>query len=164
MEAAELENLAVASYAFVIPELGRQRLIPLLVGIHGVEARHAAWLATILGIDPFPDAIDPPLTPEDSPDELAVPEENPSVVGAPAADTDLAPVIEAIGQELGVSPDAIGVVSITPRDWTDSSLGCPQPDMLYAQLITPGYLVIVDVSEEQIEFHTDQRGNVVRCP
>ena len=46
--AAGLENLAVASYAFVIPELDRQRLLPTLIGIHSVEARHATWLATLL--------------------------------------------------------------------------------------------------------------------
>ncbi len=51
-----------------------------------------------------------------------------------------------------------------PRDWPDSSLGCPQPDMLYAQVITPGYLVVVEVSGEPIEYHTDDRGTVVRCP
>ena len=61
-EAAELENLAVASYAFVIPELDRQRLLPTLIGIHSVEARHAAWLATLLETNPFPEAIDPALT------------------------------------------------------------------------------------------------------
>jgi hypothetical protein len=36
--------------------------------------------------------------------------------------------------------------------------------MLYAQVVTPGYLVLVDVSGEQIEYHTDERGTVVRCP
>ncbi len=65
-EAAELENLAVASYAFVIPELDRQRLLPTLIGIHSVEARHAAWLATLLETNPFPEAIDPALTLEQS--------------------------------------------------------------------------------------------------
>src|SRR5215207_4431378 len=65
-EATDLENLAVASYAFVIPRLDRQRLLPTLIGIHSVEARHAAWLATLLGMNPFPEAIDPPLTLEQS--------------------------------------------------------------------------------------------------
>ena len=51
-----------------------------------------------------------------------------------------------------------------PRNWPDSSLGCPQPDKLYAQVVTPGYLVVVDVSGERIEYHTDERGTVVRCP
>ena len=31
--------------------------------------------------------------------------------------------------------------------WSDASLGCPQPDMGYAQVVTPGYLVLFRDSE-----------------
>ena len=163
-QAAELENLAVAAYAFAIPELGRQRLIPELLGIHSVEARHAAWLATVLGEDPFPEAIDPPLVLGDAdpaPSETpGTPEPAESIEPA----EELAPVVAAIADELGVSPDDVAVVSAASEVWPDASLGCPQPDMLYAQVLTPGYRVVVDVGGERIEFHTDERGNVVRCP
>ena len=40
----------------------------------------------------------------------------------------------------------------------------PLPQLLYAQVITPGYLVVVEVSGERIEYHTDELGTVVRCP
>jgi hypothetical protein len=63
-----------------------------------------------------------------------------------------------------VPPESVQVITIESRDWPDTSLGCPQPDMLYAQVITPGYLVLVEVSGERIEYHTDERGTVVRCP
>ncbi len=162
-QTAELENLAVAAYAFVIPELGRQRLIPELLGIHSVEARHATWLAMLLGDNPFPDPIDPTLALED---------EDPGANGAPATPetaegsgtvSELAPVVAFIAGELNVAPEEVGVVSATPETWPDASLGCPQPDMLYAQVVTPGFRVIVEVAGEQIEFHTDERGTVVRC-
>ncbi|MDQ3328852.1 MAG: hypothetical protein M3506_10065, partial [Chloroflexota bacterium] len=35
--------------------------------------------------------------------------------------------------------DAV-VVSITAQEWPDSALGCPEPGMMYQQVITPGYL------------------------
>jgi hypothetical protein len=35
---------------------------------------------------------------------------------------------------------------------------------MYAQVLTPGYLVVVEVNGTRSEFHTDERGNVVRCP
>jgi Ferritin-like domain len=163
-EAANLENLAVASYAFVIPLLDRQRLLSTLIGIHSVEARHAAWLATLLGANPFPEAIDPPLTLEQSESNADESTSVPSPGGTPSAAGDAAPVIAAIAADLGVPPESVQVITMESRDWPDSSLGCPQPDMLYAQVITPGYLVVVEVAGERIEYHTDELGTVVRCP
>jgi hypothetical protein len=163
-EAANLENLAVASYAFVMPLLDRQRLLPTLIGIHSVEARHAAWLATLLDTNPFPEAIDPPLTLEQSEANAGESTSVPSPAGTPSAASDAAPVIAAIAADLGVPPESVQVIIMESRDWPDSSLGCPQPDMLYAQVITPGYLVLAEVSGERIEYHTDELGTVVRCP
>jgi Ferritin-like domain len=163
-EAANLENLAVASYAFVIPLLDRQRLLSTLIGIHSVEARHAAWLATLLGANPFPEAIDPPLTLEQSESNADESTSVPSTGGTPSAAGDAAPVVAAIAADLGVPTESVQVITMEPRDWPDSSLGCPQPDMLYAQVITPGYLVVVEVAGERIEYHTDELGTVVRCP
>jgi hypothetical protein len=73
-------------------------------------------------------------------------------------------LVAAIAQDLEVPVDSVQVLMAEPRDWPDSSLGCPQPDMLYAQMVTPGFLVQVEVSGEEIEYHTDERGSVVRCP
>ena len=104
-EAAELENLAVATYAFVIPELDRQRLLPTLIGIHSVEARHAAWLATLLATNPFPEAIDPALTLEESEADTA---DEPRLFHPRLARRSLsgatAPLIAAIAADLGVPP------------------------------------------------------------
>jgi hypothetical protein len=162
-EAAELENLAVASYAFVIPELDRQRLLPALIGIHSVEARHAAWLATLLKTNPFPEAIDPALTLAQSEANAGEPRDVAPAAGTPGASGETALLTAAIAEDLGVPAESVQVVSMEPRNWPDTSLGCPQPDMLYAQVVTPGYLVLLDVSGERIEYHTDERGTVVRC-
>jgi hypothetical protein len=163
-EAARLENLAVASYAFAIPLLDRQRLLPTLIGIHSVEARHAAWLAALLGTNPFPEAIDPPLTLDQSEADAGESTSVPSPAGTPSASGDTAPVIAAIAADLDVAPESVQVVTMEARDWPDSSLGCPQPDTLYAQVVTPGYLLLIDVSGERIEYHTDEQGTVIRCP
>jgi len=164
LEAAELENLAVASYAFVIPELDRPRLLPTLIGIHSVEARHAAWLATLLKANPFPEAIDPALTLEQSEDDSRERTDVPPAAATPEIPGETTALIPAIAADLGVPPETVQVVTMEPRDWPDSSLGCPQPDMLYAQVVTLGYLVLVEVSGERIEYHTDDRGTVIRCP
>jgi len=163
-EALELENLAVAAYAFVIPELDRQRLIPQLVGIHSVEARHAAWLATLLGVAPFPNAIDAALTLGEPASEPVAPAAASPVAETPALTQEIAPVIEAIAGDLGVPADSLRVIAVESRTWPDSSLGCPQPDTLYAQVVTRGYVVLIESAGEEIEYHSDERGNIVRCP
>lgn len=161
---AVLENLAVAAYAGIIPLLERQKLVPELLGIHSAEARQAAWLETLMGSDPFPEAIDVAL----SPDEILV-RLSSVASGAPAAATptaasaDLAPIVAAIAKDLGVSPDAVHVVSVDQETWPDRSLGCPKPGQMYAQVLTPGYRVVVEVNGTSSEFHTDEQSNVVRC-
>jgi hypothetical protein len=164
-DAVVLENLATAAYAGVIPILGRERLIPELIGIHSVEARQAAVLSTLVGIDPFPAAIDVAVRPEEALARLEAMAQGGSVAATPVAPASaVAPMIAAIAEELGVTVDEIDVVSAEPRDWPDTSLGCPRPGEAYAEVITPGYLIVVDVAGERIEFHTDEQGTIVRCP
>jgi hypothetical protein len=138
--------------------------MPTLVGIHSVEARHATWLAALLETDPFPVAIDPALTLDQSEADPAEPTIVPPAAGTPGVSGEMTPLIAAIAKDLAVPLETVQVVTAEPREWPDSSLGCPQPDMLYAQVITPGYLVVVEVSGERLEYHTDERGTVVRCP
>ena len=38
-------------------------------------------------------------------------------------------------------------------DWPDSSLGCPQPDMMYLQVITPGFKVMLKASGKIYPVH-----------
>ncbi|MDQ4077389.1 MAG: hypothetical protein M3220_14220 [Chloroflexota bacterium] len=40
--------------------------------------------------------------------------------------------------------------------WRDSSLGCPQPDMMYAQVLTPGYQVVFEGNGESFYVHTNE--------
>lgn len=57
----------------------------------------------------------------------------------------------------------VTVKSVTEREWSDASLGCPQPGMVYAQVITPGYVVVIEAEGEEYTYHTDTRGNAVAC-
>lgn len=162
-EAVVLENFATAAYAGVIPVLGRERLIEEVIGIHSVEARQAAWLSTLIAADPFPVAIDVAISPEDVLARLERIAQNGAAT--PIAGEGVPPsLLEAIGKDLGVAPETIQIVSVDARDWPDTSLGCPRPGEAYAQVITPGFLIVVEADGERIEFHSDQRDNVVRCP
>jgi len=70
---------------------------------------------------------------------------------------------EDLARRLDLSPEAIKVVSVEAVEWPDTSLGCPKPGMMYAQVITPGYRVVLEVKGETYEYHTDEGRSVVAC-
>ena len=55
------------------------------------------------------------------------------------------------------------LVATSPEEWRDSSLGCPQPGVLYAQVITPGYRISLRVGAAQYEYHSDSGTRVALC-
>ena len=40
-------------------------------------------------------------------------------------------------------------------EWPDASLGNPQPGMVYAQVVTPGYKIILSARGQQYEYHSE---------
>jgi hypothetical protein len=83
-----------------------------------------------------------------------VPPESAAAVGAAMSDA---------ASHLGVTPDTLRVDQVQSREWSDSSLGCPQPGQLYSQVITPGYLIVISSGSHQLEYHTDERTRVTLC-
>ena len=73
--------------------------------------------------------------------------------------------IDDLAATTGVDPASITLVSIEPVEWRDSSLGCPQPDMMYAQMLTPGYRIVLSTGDETVEYHTTTNadGPMVHC-
>jgi hypothetical protein len=62
-----------------------------------------------------------------------------------------------------VAPDKIQIISVEDVDWPDTSLGCPQPGVFYAQIIVQGYRIVLAVDGKQVEYHADRKGRVVTC-
>ena len=75
----------------------------------------------------------------------------------------LTAAIADLVEQTGVSADKITLVSMEAVEWSDASLGCPQEGFMYAQVITPGYLIILETQGQQYKYHTDQTKNVVLC-
>lgn len=64
--AKALENTGVSAYEGVAQFLiDEDELLTAALTIHGVEARHAAYLNGLTGDSPFPEAFDPPLSPDE---------------------------------------------------------------------------------------------------
>jgi hypothetical protein len=57
-----LEDTGVAAYAGQGPNIFQKAVIVPALGIHSVEARHAAWIRFINGVIPAPAVIDKPKT------------------------------------------------------------------------------------------------------
>ena len=79
--------------------------------------------------------------------------------GAVAAALD-APKDAAIALAKKTLAGKLGVAAAAPQldkaeavDWADASLGCPEPGMMYAQLITPGYKVSLKVGGKTHDVH-----------
>jgi hypothetical protein len=69
---------------------------------------------------------------------------------------------EDLAQRLDMSPEDILMVSVQAVDWPDASLGCPEPGMMYAQVITPGFRVVLEAEGQMYRYHSGG-GNTVLC-
>ena len=70
--------------------------------------------------------------------------------------------VATLAADLGVPEEQISVDSIRAVDWSDSSLGCPQPGQAYLQVITPGHRVTLRV-DGAIHFVHEARGRAFVC-
>ena len=97
-----------------------------------------------------------PMPPAGARPSLSAPIPSEADAAVRAATNDLA-------TKLKIASDIVQVVSVSAVDWSDTSLGCPQPGMFYAQVIVQGYTIILSAGGQQVEYHADQRGRIVTC-
>ncbi len=64
---------------------------------------------------------------------------------------------------LDLPPASVLVVSSEPVDWPDTALGCPEPGMAYAQVVTPGFRITLEADGETYLVHTDLTRQAVVC-
>ena len=78
---------------------------------------------------------------------------NQPAVSDPTLEKLIADAKQDLMQRANVPADAITVVSAQPVEWRDSSLGCPIEGMMYAQVITPGYLIVLEANGQEYKYH-----------
>jgi hypothetical protein len=101
------------------------------------------------------------VLPTQSSEETMVPVEVQSIPGSEAP---LAAAVAHLSDQTGTPPEEIKVVSIEAVNWPDTSLGCPQEGMMYAQVITQGYKIVLEAQGQQYEYHTNEQEHAVLCP
>lgn len=106
-------------------------------------------------------------------DETALPvrtDEIRAPVAAPPAgentmdlETQVAASRADLGERLGISGDEIALLEARQVTWPDSSLGCPQPGMMYLQVLTPGVLIRLGAGGREYRYHGGPRGQPSLC-
>ena len=69
----------------------------------------------------------------------------------------------ALSKKINAPVDSIVGVSQDETTWNDSCLGCPQTGENCAQVVTPGYRIVLRVSDATYEYHTDLGGRAKLC-
>lgn len=64
----------------------------------------------------------------------------------------------------GVDAGALMVASAERVTWSDGSLGCPQPGMMYTQALVPGHRIRIVAGAQTLDYHAGLRGEPRLCP
>jgi hypothetical protein len=92
-----------------------------------------------------------------------VPPQGPAETPTPGQPRDPGEAARAdLAARFGAPIDDIEVVSSTAMDWPDSCLGVGAAGEVCAQVITPGFEIILAFGDGQFVYHTDQDGRVAR--
>jgi hypothetical protein len=87
--------------------------------------------------------------------------ENPSL---PSLQSLVEKAKDDLAGRLSVPVSKIDLLEARNVVWSDSSLGCPQPGMLYMQVLTPGYLIRLRAEGRDYEYHAGRSRKVFLCP
>jgi hypothetical protein len=69
--------------------------------------------------------------------------------------------VEALAKNLGLDASQIEVISTEAVEWPDGCLGITQEGIACAQVVTPGYKIVLEANGKQVEYHTNQGGTEV---
>jgi hypothetical protein len=61
-----------------------------------------------------------------------------------------------LAAQLDVAPDTIVLVSSEPTQWPDACLGITGEGVVCAQVITPGFRIVLGSGGTEYEYHTDE--------
>jgi hypothetical protein len=69
---------------------------------------------------------------------------------------------QVLAAQLGILPEEVRILSVERVDWPDACLGIQTAGLMCAQVITPGFRVLLEAQGKRYEFHTDLSGSDVR--
>ena len=69
---------------------------------------------------------------------------------------------QALARELGLTADALQLISLSPEQWSDTCLGLPQAGEACEPAVVPGWRITFNVYGESYVYRADLGGNDVR--
>ncbi|MFQ5419930.1 MAG: hypothetical protein ACE5EY_06160 [Anaerolineae bacterium] len=91
----------------------------------------------------------------------------PKVAPAPGVPDPVEALTQVARQDLagrlGVDVSEVARTAVESANWPSSALGCPEPDMAYLTVITPGYQITLSANGTEYTYHTDANRRVVLC-
>jgi hypothetical protein len=73
------------------------------------------------------------------------------------------PAVADLSNRLGIGASSIAVISIDEVTWSDGSLGCPEPGMMYTQALEDGVLVVLEADGVRYEYHSGIGHDLFYC-
>ncbi len=70
--------------------------------------------------------------------------------------------LQLLASDLNADPTTIRVKSVEEQDWSDACLGLAAPDEMCAQVIVPGYQVVLTASGQDYTVRTSRAGDVAK--
>ena len=98
----------------------------------------------------------PASVPEQAQDTTAALPESAEPEAAVAARANLA-------SRLGIPPEDVTLFEVRSVYWRSSALGCPDPEMSYAQVLTKGWLIRLTVDGTEYRYHAGEDGEPFTC-
>jgi hypothetical protein len=82
----------------------------------------------------------------------------------PAANHEIVALSVAdLAERLSIAVDQIKVLEVRAVTWPDASLGCPQPGMVYAQVLQEGWLIRLGAGGEMYFYHSGRDQKPFLC-
>lgn len=138
----------------------KQVLIILLFGL----AIFAGCTPASTESNPTPEATDVPPT-ATVPANQTEPVEDPNP-GLNAGEVPQAIFESVLVDLMAVSGATVEELTVNKSEaiiWSDGSLGCPQPDVMYTQALVPGYQIIISIGDKTYDYHVADSGAFVLC-
>jgi hypothetical protein len=62
-----------------------------------------------------------------------------------------------LAKRLNIPEELVHFIKQEKKDWPDTSLGFPEAGKMYAQVVTPGFVIILEAGGKQYEYHSDYK-------
>lgn len=108
-------------------------------------------MALLIGCQPIRPAEAPALVPAPSPQ---ITQEETMTLEGLSSNPVTVEAAKNLASRLGVAIDQITLVSEEIVVWPDGALGCPQPGMMYAQVLQDGMRIILSANGTEYHYHS----------